>query len=102
MHWEDSSHSSLHTARLGTIPGELAKDVSVSESQALSAIVSGTAAVVAGGGAVVAGGAAVVAGGAAVVAGGAAVVTGGPAVVADLINETAGDEALVFVQSVPK
>ena len=50
MHWEDSSHSCLHTARLGTLPGELSKYVSVSTLQALSVIVSGAWVVVVGAG----------------------------------------------------
>ena len=82
------------------MPGELVKDVSVFESQALSGIVSGTAAVDVGA-AVVAGGAAVVAGGAEVVAGGAAVVAGGAAVVgADLTNVTAFGSSFVFKHEV--
>ena len=85
MHSEDSSHNCVHTSRLGTLPGEFVKYVSVLRLQASPDIC-----VVVGVGAVVG----------AVVVAGAAVVRGGAAV-SGLVKETEPpDDALVFVHAV--
>ena len=90
LHWEDWSHNSVHTSRLGTLPGELVKYTSLLKSHCLSDSCSALVVVVV-----------VVVVMVVVVAAVVVVVVDVVVVISGLVNEIALAAALVFVHAVP-